>query len=85
MAEGHDPAEPRTAAEPRVRCLECGFVWWGRTAAHGLSVLGHCARCGGELHFRERVASADLPEGPAVAEGMPPWQVLGSPEGGPWR
>jgi NAD-dependent SIR2 family protein deacetylase len=64
----------------RVQCEKCEFCWYGATAAHGLSIIGHCPRCGGGLHFR------DEPGGPSVVAAGPaaldlePAQVLGTPK-----
>jgi hypothetical protein len=44
----------------RVSCLDCGFRWYGLTAAHGLSIIGCCPRCSGELAFSERVPTVPL-------------------------
>ena len=64
---------------PRVRCKDCEFAWYGQATAHGLSVLGHCPRCGGELIFTE----PGLPEAPAEGERedlvAEPSRVLGLP------
>jgi len=63
---------------PLVRCEACEFAWYGEGAAHGLSILGHCSRCGGKLSFRRRPALADRVV--AVAELNPePSRVLGLP------
>lgn len=71
------PVAQDTEAQPLVNCEDCGFAWYGRTAAHGLSVVGRCTRCGGTLHFH---GDAPAPERdtPAGAE-VQPWQVLGAP------
>jgi hypothetical protein len=59
-----------------VWCEDCRFEWYGPTAAHGLSVLGSCSRCGGRLSF----AADELPQPGEVAEReLQPWQVLGAP------
>ncbi|HEX2016423.1 MAG TPA: hypothetical protein VGN69_06990 [Solirubrobacteraceae bacterium] len=39
-------------------CGDCGYTWFGLTAAHGLSIIGRCPRCGGGLHFRDEFATA---------------------------
>ncbi|HEY3018818.1 MAG TPA: hypothetical protein VGJ32_01435 [Solirubrobacteraceae bacterium] len=68
-------------SSPRVRCEDCDFAWYGATAAHGLRVIGACARCGGRLDF----LAADEPAAPAAAPiterlaGMSPAAVLGTP------
>jgi len=69
---------------PRVRCKDCDFVWFGKDAAHGLSVLGHCSRCGGELSFEgmtERFARPAALE--ADSGDSKPSRVLGLPS--TWR
>ena len=60
----------------KVTCTECGFEWFGDTAAHALRTVGSCTRCRGELRF-----GADSPL-PAIAEpvaDVPAHLVLGSP------
>jgi hypothetical protein len=60
----------------RVTCTECGFEWFGPTAAHGLRLVGSCIRCHGELRFN------DEPSLPAIAEqhdDLPAHLVLGNP------
>ena len=70
----------------RVLCDGCGFLWYGATAAHGLSIIGHCPRCGGNLHFRDEPAgSADVVAGqvderPEPGQLVEPAQVLGAPQ-----
>ena len=78
----------------RVLCEECGFLWYGATAAHGLSIIGHCPRCGGSLSFRDHSgapaegASADpvvhMPRAAVHAEesrlDLEPAHVLGTPQ-----
>jgi hypothetical protein len=66
-----------THAQPLVSCDDCGFAWYGRTAAHGLSVIGHCSRCDGSLRFH---GAAEAPEsGEDARAELQPWQVLGTP------
>jgi hypothetical protein len=84
MTDGDPQSGGRT---PRVSCATCAHGWFGTTAAHGLAVLGHCPRCGGELTFRRpapSVAPASLNvDGESSADLTPssvqPWQVLGTP------
>jgi hypothetical protein len=67
-----------TGAEPLVNCTDCGFAWFGATAAHGLSVMGFCPRCAGPLCFRGDAPAPDTGEhrtGPQLA----PSRVLGRP------
>jgi len=70
---------PGTDSQPLVSCTSCGFAWYGRTAAHGLSVVGHCTRCSGELRFHgavdDAVQDAERDDAPDVA----PSRVLGPP------
>lgn len=59
-----------------VTCTECGFEWFGPTAAHALRIVGSCTRCHGELCF------SDEPALPAILEPVtevPAHLVLGSP------
>ncbi len=82
-------AFPHTAldqshTQPLVTCVGCGFAWYGRTAAHGLSVIGHCSRCGGDLQFHDAADASPPPadESPVAderGEDLQPWQVLGTP------
>jgi hypothetical protein len=67
-------------SNPRVRCHDCDFAWYGATAAHGLRVVGNCTRCGGELDFLIEDDPAATPS--PVSErltGMSPAAVLGTP------
>ncbi len=60
----------------QVTCTECGFEWFGDTAAHALRTLGSCTRCRGELRFGEAASP------PAVLEpvaDVPAHLVLGNP------
>jgi hypothetical protein len=67
----------------RVRCGDCEFAWYGRATAHGLAVLGHCPRCGGELIFTEpgppappaETASEDLEAEPSRVLGLPTGRI----------
>jgi len=66
----------------RVSCVDCRFRWYGLTAAHGLSIIGRCPRCGGELAFSERVPTvpvtlADAEFEVPVVDGAP--EASGSP------
>jgi hypothetical protein len=61
-----------------VTCTECGFEWFGPTAAHALRTVGSCTRCRGELRFSDdEPALPDLAEEPA--EDVPAHLVLGNP------
>ena len=60
-----------------VTCTECGFEWFGPTAAHALRTVGACTRCGGELRFHDEPALPDLDE--ELAEDVPAHLVLGNP------
>jgi hypothetical protein len=59
-----------------VTCTECGFEWFGPTAAHALRTVGSCTRCHGELRFRDEPA---LPEIAEPVANVPAHLVLGSP------
>ena len=59
-----------------VTCTECGFEWFGPTAAHGLRMVGSCTRCRGKLRFDDEPA---LPEIVEPAANMPAHLVLGTP------
>jgi hypothetical protein len=67
-------------SDPRVRCRDCEFAWYGATAAHGLRLVGSCPRCSGELEFLvvddEPVAAAS-----EHLTGVSPAAVLGTPLG----
>jgi hypothetical protein len=65
----------------RVQCENCEFLWYGATAAHGLSILGHCPRCGGGLKFRDQPGERSAAPAGAVASDLEPAQVLGMPHG----
>jgi hypothetical protein len=60
----------------QVTCTECGFEWFGDTAAHALSMVGSCTRCRGELRFG---ADAPLPTILEPVANVPAHLVLGSP------
>jgi hypothetical protein len=62
-----------------VMCTECGFEWFGPTAAHALRTVGRCTRCRGELRFSGEpvVPDPDFFEEPA--DDVPAHLVLGSP------
>jgi uncharacterized paraquat-inducible protein A len=62
-----------------VRCHGCGFTWNTPAMAEGLTVLGSCPRCSGELEFGARArATEDAAGGPAVTAEAP-HMVLGVP------
>jgi len=66
-------------SNPRVRCRDCDFAWYGATAAHGLRLVGSCTRCDGELDF---LAQDEVPPAAPVTErlaGLSPAAVLGTP------
>lgn len=84
-SDGRDRDGKRAALDsdetrPLVSCRVCGSAWYGAAVAHGLSVLGHCSRCGGALCFADweagvsQDASASEP-----GDHREPWQVLGRP------
>ena len=60
----------------RVTCLECGFEWFGPTAAHALRTVGSCTRCRGQLRFND---DPDAPSGDAPEADLPAHLVLGAP------
>ena len=60
-----------------VTCTDCGFEWFGPTAAHALRTVGTCTRCRGELHFVDEPELPDLVEEPAA--DVPAHLVLGNP------
>jgi hypothetical protein len=74
--------DPRMSdQQPRVQCHACDSKWFGEIAAHGLSVLGRCPRCDGQLRFSAETASAaegSAEVAPERAE-LQPWQVMGAP------
>jgi hypothetical protein len=63
----------------RVRCRECEYAWFGRSAAHGLAILGHCPRCQGELRFVRKPAPDRLPLAEPTMRDVLPSRVLGLP------
>ena len=58
-----------------VTCTECGFEWFGPTAAHALRMVGSCTRCHGELRFDDEPALPAL----EPAADVPAHLVLGNP------
>jgi hypothetical protein len=60
-----------------VTCTECGFEWFGPTAAHALRTVGACTRCRGELRFSDEPALPEFVDEPA--ENVPAHLVLGNP------
>lgn len=75
-----DPKPPDRANVSRedamVTCTDCGFEWFGPTAAHALRLVGRCTRCRGELSFNDEPG---LPEIVEPAEDTPAHLVLGAP------
>ena len=65
--------------EPAASCDQCGFCWYGPTAADGLRALGSCIRCGGHVTFHSRASR----RGPATLEAIDPharpYNVMGPP------
>jgi hypothetical protein len=59
-----------------VTCTECGFEWFGPTAAHALRLVGSCTRCHGALAFNDEPALPAISEDPA---DVPAHLVLGHP------
>ena len=78
------PETPGADSAERVRCSGCDFRWYGAIAAHGLSVLGRCPKCGGELQFRSDALAGDraptASDAAAQRDARQPWQVLGVPQ-----
>jgi hypothetical protein len=70
--------EHNHATEPLVSCTACGFAWYGKTAAHGLTVVGRCTRCSGELRFHGGSPLPETGEHRVVAD-VAPSRVLGKP------
>ncbi len=65
-----------TEDKARVSCTECGFEWFGPTAAHGLRMVGSCIRCRGKLRFHD---DQGLPAIAEPANDLPAHLVLGNP------
>jgi hypothetical protein len=65
-----------TKEKARVTCTECGFEWFGPTAAHALRMVGSCTRCRGELRFNDEPDPPNLVEPTA---DVPAHLVLGNP------
>ena len=59
----------------RVTCTDCGFEWFGPTAAHALRVVGTCTHCHGQLRFNDEATAPATEPVPDV----PAHLVLGSP------
>jgi len=59
-----------------VTCTECGFEWFGPTAAHALRLVGSCTRCHGQLRFNDE---PPLPEISDESADTPAHLVLGAP------
>ena len=62
--------------DAQVTCTECGFEWFGNTAAHALRTVGSCTRCRGELSFS---AVPPLPDLVEPVTDVPAHLVLGNP------
>lgn len=62
--------------DARVTCNDCGFEWYGETAAHALRMVGRCTRCRGELSFN---AEPSLPPLVEDVSDVPAHLVLGNP------
>ena len=65
-----------STSHARVTCTDCGFEWFGPTAAHALRLVGTCTQCRGELHFNDEDTDPDALE---PVPDMPAHLVLGSP------
>jgi hypothetical protein len=70
---GVDQSEP-----PAVQCLGCKFEWHSRAMAEGLSLLGSCPKCGGELEFAQEAPAREARDAPAT-DVRAPHLVLGVP------
>ena len=75
---GRTPAAdtPSVNEKAIVTCTECGFEWFGPTAAHALRLVGSCTRCHGVLRFNDEPALPAISEEPA---DVPAHLVLGNP------
>jgi hypothetical protein len=87
VAPGGMPSRRLLGPPARVQCANCEFLWYGATAAHGLSIIGHCPRCGGSLQFRDEPSGASIVAAAPVAldlepaqVDLEPAQVLGTPQ-----
>ena len=65
-----------STTKARVTCTDCGFEWFGATAAHALRVVGVCAQCRGELRFSDELTD---PANLEPAADVPAHLVLGTP------
>ena len=61
----------------KVTCTDCGFEWFGDTAAHALRLVGSCTKCRGELRFHDEAGLPDATD--PVATDVPAHLVLGNP------
>jgi hypothetical protein len=61
----------------KVTCTECGFEWFGPTAAHALRMVGSCIRCHGVLRFDDEDGLPTMHE--QAAPDVPAHLVLGNP------
>jgi hypothetical protein len=75
---GQQPADTPSVSNEKaiVTCTECGFEWFGPTAAHALRLVGSCTRCHGALRFADEAALPAISEEPA---DVPAHLVLGNP------
>lgn len=77
MAGPADNASVMRSENARVTCTECGFEWFGDSAAQALRLVGSCTRCRGQLRFHEEPEG--LPEMRDPAADVPAHLVLGTP------
>ena len=71
-----DRAHVIRTEKAKVSCNDCGFEWFGGTAAHALRLVGSCTKCRGELSFSDEPVAQTALE-PAV--DVPAHLVLGNP------
>ena len=65
--------------DAKVTCNDCGFEWYGDTAAHALRTIGRCMKCRGDLTFHDEAVLPPLVEEMALAADVPAHLVLGNP------
>ena len=62
--------------DAQVTCKDCGFEWYGATAADALRTVGSCTRCRGELRFNARELPLLVDD---LLTDVPPHLALGNP------
>lgn len=69
-----------TMNDAMATCNDCGFQWFGATAAHALRTIGACTRCRGELTFNTNGSVPPALEPlPTDRTDVPAHLVLGTP------